>query len=287
MNLIEARQILGVPADASDQDIKKAYRKLAGKYHPDKNPDDPKEAAEKFSQVSEAYEILSDPDKARKAGGFHNMRANVRKQKYNPFTPGQDISITMSVTLEEAVKGVKKNIKVKRPVACSGCKGTGLAEGKERSECPTCQGYGFISHSQRMGNGNFVTRMPCPSCRGTGSYIPAENACKECGGKKWTSGWGEVEIDLPKGARSGMKFAIEGAGGEGLCGGPNGRLFIGVNVQEHEHYKFVENNSNDLRLNYNISYHQHYHGDEVEVTSIYGNKILIEIPPKHNLINPI
>lgn len=288
MNLSEARKILGVSKDASKDDIKKAYRSLAMKYHPDRNPDS-KEAEEKFKKISLAYEIINDPRKVKQSSpfGFNGFGGGFRKKQYDPFQVGQDIHVSISITLEEAAKGVKKTMLFDRPSVCDSCDGRGLGKDKERSECPICKGKGFTTHHQKMGNGNFVMRSPCGACRGTGSYINPQDVCNKCGGKRYIKKNASVEANLPKGIRTGMTFSLEGEGGEGISGGPNGRLFIKPLVEDHKYYEFDPNSHYDLVLNYNISYYEHFYGTEIEVKSIYGNKIIVKIPPKSDVSKPI
>lgn len=289
MNLSEARQILNVSADASEDEIKKAYRSLAMKHHPDRNPDDKKAAEERFAKISAAYEILSDPDKARASSsfGFQGFANGFRKKQYDPFQVGKDLVATVSITLEEAAKGVSKKIFFDRPVVCGTCNGNGLDEGKQRSECTACKGKGFVTHHQKMGNGNFVVRSPCPACRATGTFVSPEDFCKKCNGKRYSLKQASLDVDLPKGIKTGMTFSVDGEGGEGISGGPNGRLFVKTEVKEHDFYKFDPNNQYNLMLDYNISYFDHFYGAEIELKSIYGNKIIVEIPPKFDTSKPI
>lgn len=275
MNLTQARQILGVDEKSSHEEIKKAYKKLAVKYHPDKNPGD-NSAAKKFSDIQHAQDALLNPQKT------NNSFYREKHKPYDPFMVGDDLRCNVSITLEECARGCTKKIKINKPVMCKTCKGNGLKEKVERSICSTCHGVGYVS----INFGGMHIRNSCPSCRGIGSHIKPENRCSSCSGRRVVKENAEVEIEIPSGAFSGMIFKADGHGGEGIAGGPSGSLFIKIEVCNHEYFELIEDTL-DLRLNYNISYRQHFYGDKIEIRTIYGDKILVEIPPKHNVINPI
>lgn len=291
MNLQEARNILGVGPNASKDEIKKAYRRLAMNWHPDKQPEEKKkEASEKFAKISTAHDILSNPQKAQQShfSGFNQSRQwyQERKRKYNPMRSGEHVYTSTKITLEEAVRGVSKKIKINRPVVCDSCDGNGMKKGRERTECASCNGTGIVTIRQKIMGAEFNARHNCPTCQGVGSIIEPKDACDKCRGKKTINKYEDVTIEIPSGVRNGMKLGANELGGQGIAGGANGRLFIDIMVEDHEHYKTIED-SDDLRLNYNISYGQHYHGDAVEIQTIYGDKIEIKIPPCHDTINPI
>lgn len=293
MNLQEARNILGVSPDASKDDIKKAYRSMAMKWHPDRQTGEEKkkEASEKFAKISTAHEILLDPQQAQ--GGFfrnHNSMNrdwfNERKKRYSPMQHGKDIFTHITISLEEAVKGLSKKIRINRPCVCSSCNGLGMKNGASRRDCSSCNGSGYVVMRQKIMGAEFNTRHNCPTCQGVGSIIAPEDNCKICKGRKTVNKFEDVDIDIPSGVRTGIKLGANDLGGEGIAGGRNGRLFIDIEVDEHEHYKIIEE-TDHLRLNYNISYGQHYSGETIEIKTIYGDKIDVKIPPSHNIIDPI
>lgn len=295
MNLQEARNILGVGQNASKDEIKKAYKRLAMKWHPDRHSDEDKkkEASQKFSRISSAHDILVNPQKSHQNNfqGFSSHARdwfNDRKNKYNPMEHGQDIFSYVKITLEESALGVNKKVKINKPCVCDSCKGLGMKEGSSRTDCSSCNGSGFIVTRQKiMGmNAEFNTRHNCPTCQGVGSVIAPKDSCEKCNGRKRINKVEEVDIEIPSGVRNGIKLGSNGLGGEGISGGRNGRLLIDIAVDEHEHYKIIDD-TNDLRLNYNISYSQHYNGDIIEIKTIYGDKIDVKIPPCHNTIDPI
>lgn len=291
MNLNEARNILGVSNNASEEEIKKAYKRLAIKWHPDRHSEESKsEAEEKFAKISAANDILLNPEKAsqNRFGGFHQEWYQQRKRTYSPIQHGEDILSSTTITLEDAVQGIRKKINVNKPFVCKTCNGLGLKKGKKRTECSSCNGSGSVTIRQKVMGAEFHGRHTCPACQGVGSIIKAEDACEDCKGKKTIVKPDSIEIDIPSGVRDGMKLGANDLGGEGIAGGRNGRLFIDISVDEHEHYKIIDDGEgNDLRLDYNISYYQHYHGDTVEIKTIYGDKIDVKIPPCHDVIDPI
>jgi len=290
MNLTEARNTLGVKNNSSEEEIKKAYKSLAIKWHPDRHSDEKKkEAEEKFAKISQAYDIICNPEKASGPnfhGGRHQGGEWNRKKQYDPMEHGEDVLCNVKITLEEAVQGSKKKVKLKKPFVCKPCDGLGLKKGKKRSECPSCNGSGVVTIRQRMFGGEFHARHNCPTCQGVGSLINSENACESCKGKKTVNKYTDVDLDIPSGVRTGMRLGSNGLGGEGVAGGPNGRLFIDIEVEEHKLYE-IEEDTNDLNIVYNISYGQHYNGDTIEIRTIYGDKIDVKIPPQHNTIDPI
>lgn len=290
MNLNEARNILGVEVNASEEDIKKAYRILAMKWHPDKHGEQKKKkASEKFTKISEAYDVLTNPEKATQNNfNFQSQKRywQSRSKRYNPIQNGEDVFCDLSVTLEEAVQGTTKKVNIQKPVVCDLCHGTGLKSGKQRTECSSCKGGGYVSIRQRIMGTEFYGRHTCPTCQGIGSIIENQNACEQCKTKKTIKKETSVDVQIPSGVRDGVKLGANSLGGEGIAGGNNGRLFVNVQVEEHEHYKIIEG-TNDLRLDYNISYYDHYFGGSFQLKTIYGDTIIVKIPEKHNLIDPI
>lgn len=259
--------VLGVARDADDTTIKKAYRKLAMKYHPDRNPDN-KEAEEKFKEVGEAYEVLSNADKraaydrmghdAFKQGGmgsaggggggfggftdpmdiFAQMFGGMggfggfggrTRQKADPRQPGSDLRYDLDITLEEAAHGCDKTLEIERLVPCETCKATGSKDGTAGfKQCPTCHGAGVVTRQ----SGFFVQQSTCPSCRGTGQTI--SNPCSKCRGEGRVHKDVKITMHIPAGVDTGTKLRSSGNGDAGLHGGETGDLFVFLEVLPHE-----------------------------------------------------
>jgi molecular chaperone DnaJ len=248
----EYYDILGVNKDASTDDIKKAYRKLARKFHPDLNPGD-KAAEKKFKEVNEAYEILSDPKKREEydqcgkaafegAQGFEGFRSqdfgfgfgggtdDLFSDIFSSFRQddipmkGPDLETSMDITLEEAFRGATRYITLKREVACSSCGGSGA----EASQvCSRCKGAGSVKQSR----GVFRLSQPCPACKGNGRVVT--KVCSTCRGKGSTASTGTVKVKIPPGADTGSRLRLKGMGGAGQKGGPPGDLYIELAVKPH------------------------------------------------------
>ncbi|MCL4368090.1 MAG: molecular chaperone DnaJ [Actinobacteria bacterium] len=256
-------EVLGVGKTASQDEIKKAYRKLARKYHPDANPNDPK-AEEKFKEVSSAYEVLSDPDKRKQydagpsffgqgaqpgggfrgfqggqpmggdwadifgnlfggggfAGAFGGGRRQPRAQR------GEDVSVAVKLSFEDALKGVTTKISVPQNIQCKECGGSGAAPGTAPVTCPQCKGRGAVSQSQ----GFFALSEPCPRCGGIGTMI--ETPCPTCGGLGVTRALKKYTVPFPAGVRDGTKIRLKGKGELGAQGGPPGDLYVVVQVED-------------------------------------------------------
>ncbi len=254
--------VLGVDRQADDATIKKAYRKLAMKYHPDRNPDN-KEAEEKFKEIGEAYEVLSDPDKraaydrmghdAFKNGGaggpgtggfggfsdpmdifaqmFGGMGGFERASRHHadPRQPGSDLRYDLDLTLEEAAHGCDKTLEIERLVPCDACKGTGSKDGTAGFKtCPTCQGSGVITRQ----NGFFVQQSTCPTCRGAGQTI--SNPCPKCRGEGRVHKDVPITLHVPAGVDTGTKLRSSGNGDAGLHGGETGDLYVFIEVKPHD-----------------------------------------------------
>lgn len=259
-------EVLGVARDADDTTIKKAYRKLAMKYHPDRNPDN-KEAEEKFKEVGEAYEVLSNADKRAAydrmghdafknggmgsagggAGGFGGFTDPMdifaqmfggmggfggfgrgAHRKADPRQPGSDLRYDLDITLEEAAHGCDKTLEIERLVPCDACKATGSKDGSAGfKQCPTCNGTGVVTRH----SGFFVQQSTCPSCRGTGQTI--SNPCSKCRGEGRVHRDVQITLHIPAGVDTGTKLRSSGNGDAGLHGGETGDLYVFLEVQPH------------------------------------------------------
>lgn len=285
--------ILGVSRDASQEEIKKAFRRLARKYHPDLNQGD-KSAEEKFKEINEAYACLSDPvrranyDRYGTAEGptgngfgfetyttFTDIFEDIFEGFFGSFgfrknkpTKGADLRYDITITLEEAAKGVEKTIKFPRWEICVTCNGSGIKPGSEPIICSSCGGSGHIRYNQ----GFFSVSKTCSKCGGTGRII--RDPCFDCAGSGKIRVEHELTIKIPPGVDSGSKLKVSGEGEIGEFGGPRGDLYIFVNVKEHE---FFKREGINLYCSIPISFIRAVFGGEVEVPTLDG-KEKIEIP---------
>jgi molecular chaperone DnaJ len=300
-------EVLGVERNATEQTIKAAYKKLAIKYHPDRNPDDP-EAEAKFKEAAEAYEVLHDADKRQRydqfgfqgvsgaaggggagfsdindifsafgdifggfgfgGGGFGGRSGRAQRRVYR----GRDQRLRVQLTLDEVVNGCTKKFKVKNDVVCEHCHGTGSEDGKSET-CQTCQGQGVVYRTQQSLFGMMQTQSPCPTCQGEGTVI--KNTCKHCGGKGIVPGENVVEVNFPAGLANDMVLTLDGKGGAGPRGGVPGDLQIIIKEQEND--TFVRD-GNNLVYNLLLSVSQAAIGGSVEVPTVDG-KAKITIAP--------
>ncbi|MCH8905135.1 MAG: molecular chaperone DnaJ [Bacteroidetes bacterium] len=300
-------EILGIAKGESAENIKKAYRKLALKYHPDKNPGDA-QAEEKFKEASEAYEVLNNNEKRSKYDQFgHNgMRGfgggggmsmeDIFSQfgdifeGFDPFEnifgqrrgrsrggqrvgiPGSNLRIRLKLSLNEIAEGIEKKIKVKKHISCDGCRGTGAKEGTAFQNCPTCAGSGYIRQVSNTILGQMQTTATCPSCRGSGNVITTK--CPECGGEGKRYGEESINIKVPAGVMEGMQLSITGAGNAGSQGGPPGDLIIMIEERPHPE---ITRDGDNLIYDLYVNFVEAAMGASVEVPTLNG-KVKINIP---------
>ena len=294
-------EILGVPRDATQEEIKRAFKKLALKYHPDRNPDDRKGAEERFKEAAEAGQVLSAPEKRRlydqfghdglagqptsgfPGGGVEDIIRqffggdvdDVFGSLFGGHTGrgarrGADVECDLTLDLEEAVFGTKKAIEVTRHEMCPHCRGTGCAPGTEPTRCPTCNGYGEVQRSA----GFFSVRSTCPRCRGAGQV--SREPCNRCGGVGRAPKRIPVELSVPQGVPSGATLRVQGQGELGGNGAPRGDLFCNIHIREHE---FFERHDDDLVCRVPVSYSQAALGTEVDVPTLGGKRATVRIRP--------
>ncbi|HZI01112.1 MAG TPA: molecular chaperone DnaJ, partial [Flavisolibacter sp.] len=291
-------EILGVSKSASADEIKKAYRKVAMQYHPDRNPGD-KTAEEKFKEAAEAYEILSDQDKraqydryghagvssaAGRGGGHQNMEdifgsffggnrgGGGTGQRRARGTRGSNLRIKLKLNYEEIAKGVNKSIKVKKYVGCHTCGGNGAKDKGSVQNCGTCGGSGQVRKVTNTFLGQMQTVTTCPTCGGEGSTITVK--CGNCKGEGRVYGEETVSIDIPAGVQEGMQLNISGRGNAGERGGPPGDLIILI---EEEVHKELQRDGLNVVFDLHISFPDAVFGTQLEVPTIDG-RAKIKIP---------
>ncbi len=305
-------EVLGVEKNANADEIKKAYRKAAIKYHPDKNPGD-KEAEEKFKEAAEAYDVLSNPDKRARydqfghagmsgaaggAGGFGGgfggfSMEDIFSQFGDIFgghfgggfrssgggrsvNRGSDIRIKVRLTLQEIAEGVTKKLKINKTVACEKCGGTGAKDASSYGTCPTCNGSGYVVTMQNSFFGRMQMQSVCPTCQGEGKVITAK--CDKCGGEGTERGQEVVEIKIPAGVGEGMVLTVSGKGNAARHGGVNGDLQ--VLIEEEAHPELLRD-GNDLIHNLNITVTTALLGGTVEVPTVDGRAKIKIAPGTH------
>ncbi|WDV44551.1 molecular chaperone DnaJ [Clostridiaceae bacterium M8S5] len=295
-------EILGVQKGASEQEIKKAFRQLAKKYHPDLNPDN-KEAEVKFKEINEAYEVLSNPEKKKRydqfghagvngqAGGFNAQGfegfgdifgdifgdffgggfSSQGRRRAGP-KKGADLKYRVTISFEEAAFGTDKKIEVTRSEDCKECNGTGAKPGTSKKTCSKCGGSGEVRYSQNTPFGQFVNVKTCEACNGSGEEV--ESPCQSCSGTGKQKKTKKISIKIPAGVDTGSVIPLRGEGELGEKGGPRGDLYIYINVLPH---KIFKREGNDIICEYPITFVQATLGDEVEVPTLDG-KVKYKIP---------
>jgi molecular chaperone DnaJ len=290
-------EILGVAKNASDEDIKKAYRKLAMKYHPDRNPDS-KESEEKFKEVKQAYEMLADPEKREAydryghagvdpnmggagggfgAGGFGDAFGDIfgdifgggRGRSGGPQVyRGADLRYNLEITLEQAANGFDTTIRVPSWDKCDTCHGSGAKPGTSPVTCTTCHGHGQV----RMQQGFFSIQQTCPKCHGSGKVIP--EPCAACGGAGRIKRNKTLEVKIPAGIDNGMRIRSSGNGEPGTNGGPSGDLYVEIHIKPHQVF---QREGDDLHCEMPISFTKATLGGEIEVPTLTG-KVSFTVP---------
>ncbi len=286
-------QVLGVPRGASEEEIKRAFRRLARENHPDRNPGD-KAAEERFKEVNEAYSVLSDPPKrqqydlygtadgASQAGAgfggqgfgdanfgnlgdiFDAFFGGGRSQSSGPVR-GQDIQTQLVLTLEECFSGVERKLRLGREEACPRCMGSGAEPGTRVTRCPRCGGQGQVSTRRQTAFGAFVSSTPCPTCRGRGQVV--ERPCVQCRGSGRAHIERTISVRIPPGVGEGARVRISGEGEMGARGGPPGDLY--VLIREKPHPRFLRQGA-DLVTDLNLTYPDLVLGTELEVDTLDG-----------------
>lgn len=291
--------LLGVSREASAEELKKAYRKLARQWHPDVN--DAPEAGDRFKEVTTAYEVLSDPQKRavfdqggdplRGGGGgagfgqgfsfddimdaFFGQNAGGGGRGPRPRSQrGQDALLRLNIELAEAVFGVDQEIKVDTAVVCPTCTGSGAAEGSEPVTCRTCHGHGDVQQVQRSLLGDIRTSRPCPACRGFGSTIP--EPCSECSGEGRIRSRRTIAVSIPAGVDQGTRIQLAGEGEVGPGGGPPGDLYLEVNVADHPMFS---RSGDQLHCQVTLPMTAASLGAHLDLPTLDEDEIAIEVPP--------
>ncbi len=290
-------EVLGLDKSADEAAIKRAYRTLAKKYHPDMNPGD-KEAEKHFKEVNEAYDVLSDPDKKAKYdqfgfaafepgggdsgfggfGGFGGMDFDVSDIFSSFFgggssgsasrvRRGEDLQVRVTLTFEEAVFGVKKEIRYDRVEKCSSCSGTGAAPGTSPKTCPTCHGSGRVRIQQRTPIGIMQTQQTCSACNGSGKIV--EKPCDNCRGKGYVRITKKLDVTIPAGIDDGQQIVLKGQGNEGINGGSAGDLYIVASVRQHA---IFEREGADIFCEVPISFVEATLGAEIDIPTLEGTE---------------
>jgi molecular chaperone DnaJ len=294
-------EVLGVSKSASKDELKKAYRKLSKQYHPDINKEE--NAADKFKEIAEAYEVLSDDQKKAQydqfghtdpnqgfggggngagfGGGFEDIfntffggggGGGSRRRDPNAPRQGADLQYTMTVSFEEAAFGKETDIEIPREETCSTCSGTGAKPGTKPETCKHCSGTGQLNVEQNTPFGRIVNRRTCPYCNGTGKEI--KHKCSTCGGAGKVKKRKKIHVKIPAGIDDGQQLRMSGQGEAGTNGGPAGDLYVVFHVREHE---FFERDGDDVYCEMPITFVQASLGAEIEVPTLHG-KVKLKVP---------
>jgi len=292
-------QVLGVSKNASADEIKKAYRKLAMQYHPDRNPGN-KEAEAKFKEATEAYEVLKDDQKKAaydqyghsafaqgggQAGGFDGFDFNdifsnfsdifgdfggrQQNKKRSAAQRGSDIRYNLEISLEEAYRGVNEKISFTIPTVCGSCDGNGAQNGEKPVDCPTCKGSGKIRAQQ----GFFIVERACTTCAGTGQII--KNPCKTCNGQGRVNKEKTLSVKIPAGVEEGNRIRLSGEGEAGVRGGAAGDLYVYISIRKHQ---FFSRKGDDIHFEVPIKFTTAALGGAIEIPTIDGTKAKLQIP---------
>jgi molecular chaperone DnaJ len=301
-------EVLEINRNATGQEIKAAYRKMAMRYHPDRNPDN-KEAEEKFKEAAEAYEVLNDPQKKsrydqfgheglRGMGSGHSGFSNIedifsafsdvfgggggsifdeffgggnrrRSSRRSMAQRGSDLKIRLPLTLEDIAKGAEKTLKIKKYVVCDDCNGTGAASRDAYQRCNVCGGTGEIRQVSRSMFGQFVNIAECANCSGTGQIIT--KPCQTCNGNGRVQKEEKITVNIPAGVESGNYIPLRNRGNAGFRGGDFGDLIVVIDEKEHDQF---ERSGNDILYKLRISYPDAALGTEVEIPTIFGNEFV-------------
>jgi molecular chaperone DnaJ len=295
--MAEFYSVLGVERSASDDDIKQAYRRLAMQWHPDRN-NGAKDAEEKFKTISEAYDVLRDPQKRaaydrygeaglrggsqaqyhnvdlsealnifmRDFGGFGDLFGGQGGRRQSGPRAGSDIKVELPMTLAEVATGVEKTIVMKVLEACDKCEGSGAEPGTKPQTCATCQGAGEVRRAQRSFFGQFVSVAPCPTCAGEGVVVSAP--CKKCRGEGRARAERTLKITVPPGVATGQYMTLRGAGNVGARGGPKGDVLVVFQVEDDERF---ERDGEDLFCEALVTYPQLVFGADIRVPGVLGD----------------
>ncbi|BAM39810.1 molecular chaperone DnaJ [Theileria orientalis strain Shintoku] len=306
-------KVLGVSRNATNDEIKRKFRELAKKYHPDLNPSP--DAKQKMAQITSAYELLSDPKKRKvydqtgmqsedagfdpSAGGFggfsgfgdssfmftdfaemFSRMASGTGTSFTGSSRGEDIQTEITISFMEAIRGCTKNITVPARVSCNDCHGLGRQPGTSIDVCKVCNGTGKMitvmtvkPGVQRMERGPIIIGVPCRTCNGSGQVVPYP--CKACGGSGDRAQTKSVSVDLPAGVRSGMQMRIPNQGHVGMRGGKNGHLFVNINIQPHPIFKWIDD---DIHVNVPISLKQCLLGGSIQIPTLEGSTTVSLVP---------
>lgn len=282
-------EVLGVDKNATADEIKKAYRNLAKKYHPDKwataNEDEKKEAEEKFKEITEAYDVLSDKDKRYKydnpnsygSSNFYSdfndddLLRDLFGQRYEKrINKGADVRCSVTLTLDEVYNGVKKTIEIQKPIVCSHCHGIGSDDGTS-TQCPHCHGTGVLEQTQRRGNMVSIRRTSCPHCHGTGQIITTP--CHVCNGTGFEYQTVKYDISIPKGIVDGSIVRLQGVGGEPIGNGINGDILVVIHLMNDDY--FIRDGYNLIHTE-EVPFNEALLGFKRECKCIDGTKVTIK-----------